>query len=138
MSMTPEQVDAFLAEPRIAHFATVDADGQPRLRPIWYLWRDGALWFTTRRLTRHTGRDLQANAWVAVSIASEDRPYRAVVARGRPEVLPKDEDLLLAVSIRYGEDQGRAFVREAMEQEDRIVLRLVPDELVSWDYGTSS
>ena len=85
-----------------------------------------------------TGRDLQANPWVAVSIASEDRPYRAVVIHGRPEVLPKDRDLLLEVSTRYGEEQGRTFTDEAMAQEDRVMLKLVPDELISWDYGTSS
>ncbi len=40
-SMTPDEIDAFLAAPRLAHFATVTATGKPRVRPIWYLWRDG-------------------------------------------------------------------------------------------------
>jgi PPOX class probable F420-dependent enzyme len=137
MPMTPEQVDAFLAEPRLAHIATVDAEGRPRIRPVWFLWRNGALWATTR-LHRHTGRDLQANPWVAVSVASEDRPYRAVIVHGRPEVLPKDQDLLLDVASRYGEEAGRAFVKEAMAQDDRVMLKLVPEELISWDYGTTA
>jgi PPOX class probable F420-dependent enzyme len=136
--MTSEEIDAFLAEPRMAHFATVDADGRPRIRPVWYLWRDGALWMTTRRRIRHTGRDLEANPWVAVSIASEDRPYRAVIVHGRPKVLPKDRDLLLEVATRYGGEQGRRFAEEAMAQDDRVMLKLMPEELISWDYGTSS
>lgn len=138
MAMTPEGIDSFLAAPRMAHLATVDGNGRSRVRPVWYLWRDGALWMTTRRRVRHTGRDLDANPWVAVSIASEDRPYRAVVVHGRPDVLPKDRALLLEVSTRYGEEQGRTFTDEAMAQDDRVMLRLVPDELISWDYGTSS
>ena len=135
--MTPQEIDAFLAEPRLCHFATVDEGGNPRVRPLWYLWRDGALWATSR-LHRHTGRDLETNPWVAVSIASEDRPYRAVILHGRPEILPKDEVLLAEVATRYGEEQGRAFVAEAMAQDDRVMLKLVPDELISWDYGTTS
>lgn len=138
MPMTPEEVDAFLAEPRMAHLATVDADGRARARPVWYLWRDWSLWMTTRRRIRHTGRDLETNPWVAVSIASEDRPYRAVVIHGRPEVLPKDSELLAAVATRYGREQGLRFVDEAMAQDDRVLLRIVPEELISWDYGTSS
>ena len=138
MPMTPEELDAFLAPPRMAHFATVDGDGRPRIRPVWYLWRDGALWMTTRRRVRHTGRDLASNPRVAVSIASEDRPYRAVVIHGRPEVRPKDRDLLLEVSTRYGDEQGHRFTDEALAQDDRVMLKLVPDDLISWDYGTSS
>jgi PPOX class probable F420-dependent enzyme len=133
--MTPEEIAAFLAEPRIAHFATIGSSGEPHVRPVWYLWRDGVLWMTTRRKVRDTGRDLDAHPRVAVSIASEDRPYRAVVVHGRPEVLPKDERLLLDISTRYGEELGRGWVGIAMRQSDRVVLKLEPDMLISWDYG---
>jgi PPOX class probable F420-dependent enzyme len=141
MPMTPEEIDAFLAEPRLCHFGTVDADGRPRARPLWYLWRDGAFLLTTRLAARHTGRDLEASQWVALSIASEDRPYRAVIAHGRIEVLGKDEELLRAVSFRYGEDSGRRWLAHAMTEPDRVAMRLTPATLLSWDYsreGTDS
>lgn len=138
MPMTNEEVASFLDQPRMAHLATIDAGGEPRIRPVWYLWRDGALWMTTRVHVRHTGRDLETHPRVAVSIASDDRPYRAVVLHGTPEVHGKDEQLLLDVATRYGEREGRAFVAEAMAQDDRVVLKLVPDELISWDYGTTA
>src|SRR5436190_17758147 len=93
MPMTREEIEAFLAEPRLCAFATVDERGLPRVRPLWYLWRDGVFWFTTRLEVRHTGRDLASSTRVAVSVASEDRPYPAVVAHGRPEVVPKDRGL---------------------------------------------
>src|SRR5438105_5007983 len=102
MSMTPAEIDAFLAEPRLCHFATVDRKGLPRVRPIWYLWRDGAFFFTTRLEIRHTGSDVTRGSAVTISIASEERPYRAVIASGRAEVVGKDEPLLRAISTRYG------------------------------------
>lgn len=141
MPMTREEIDEFLASPRLCHFATVDQNGRPRVRPLWYLWRDGEFLFTTRTEARHTGRDLEAHPEVAVSIASEDRPYRAVIAHGRPEVVEKTEELLLAVSTRYGEKEGRRWTAKAMKEPDRVLLRMVPETLLTWDYrreGTDS
>ncbi len=135
MPMTPEEIEEFLAEPRLCHFATVDERGRPRVRPLWYLWRDGAFWFTTRLEARHTGRDVAGGGVASVSVASEDRPYRAVVATGTVEVVGKDRALLESISYRYGEREGRAWVAGAMKEPDRTVLKTVPERLVSWHYG---
>jgi PPOX class probable F420-dependent enzyme len=133
MPMTREEIDEFLAPPRLCHFATIDHNGRPRVRPLWYLWRDGELLLTTRMEARHTGRDLKAHPKAAVSIASEDRPYRAVVVHGHPEVVEKTEELLLAISTRYGEEEGRRWTSEAMSQPDRVLLRMVPETVLTWD-----
>jgi nitroimidazol reductase NimA-like FMN-containing flavoprotein (pyridoxamine 5'-phosphate oxidase superfamily) len=72
---------------------------------------------------------------VAVSVASEERPYRAVVAHGKPEVVGKDEDLLREISTRYGRREGEAWLRGALKESDRTVLKMVPRRLITWDYG---
>jgi PPOX class probable F420-dependent enzyme len=141
MPMTRDEIDDFLAAPRLCHFATVDPEGHPRVRPLWYLWRGGEFLFTTRLQARHTGRDVGSNPRVAVSVASEDRPYRAVIAHGTVEVIEKTEELLLAVSTRYGEEDGRRWTAKAMNEPDRVLLRMVPERLMTWDYsreGTDS
>ena len=135
MPMTRQEIDQFLDAPRLCHFATVDRRGHPRVRPLWYLWRDGEFLFTTRLDARHTGRDVHSNPRVAVTIASEDRPYRAVIAHGTVEVVEKTEELLLAISTPYGEADGRRWTAGAMKERDRVLLRMVPERLLSWDYG---
>ena len=45
------------------------------------------------------------------------------------------ERWLERIAVRYGEAEGRAWLRRALEEPDRVVLRLVPDQLVTWDYG---
>ena len=135
MTMTPDEIDAFLGEPRLCAFATVSPDGTPRVRPLWYLWRDGVFFFTTRMEVRHTGRDIASGSGLAVSIASEERPYRSVVAHGTAEVLGKDEDLLRAISTRYGHREGESWLRGAMKEPDRVALKMVPQRLLSGDYG---
>ncbi len=136
MPMTREEVDAFLAAPRLAHFATVASDGRPRTRPVWFLWDGGAFWFTTRLEARFTGSDVVSGSKVGVSVASEDRPYRAVVARGTAVVWAEDREAWLRkISFRYGEREGRFWLKAALSEPDRVVLRMEPDELLSWDYG---
>jgi nitroimidazol reductase NimA-like FMN-containing flavoprotein (pyridoxamine 5'-phosphate oxidase superfamily) len=135
-SLSPQEIDAFLAEVRLAHLATVDGRGLPRVRPVWFLWDDRVFWFTTRIRQRHTGRDWAEGGEVSVSVASDDQPYRAVIARGRPEVVGRDEGLLSAVSSRYLGGRGKLWTTEALRQPDRVVFRLEPATLISWDYGS--
>jgi PPOX class probable F420-dependent enzyme len=126
----------FLEEVRLAHFATVGPDGGPRVRPVWFLYEGGAFWFTTRLETRRTGADLTAGSSAAVSIASEERPYRAVIAHGTPELWEEDRDRWLErIATRYGVAEGKRWLARALTEPDRVVLRLVPDRALSWDYG---
>jgi PPOX class probable F420-dependent enzyme len=133
MPLTSEEIDRFLAEPHLCHFATVDDKGRPRVRPLWFLWKDGEFLFTTRLERRFTGRDLSSSPSVAVSIASEDRPYRAVIAHGRPEVIERSEELLAALCSRYVDDPEATA--HHMNEPDRVLMRMVPETILSWDYG---
>ena len=92
MALAGKELGSFLDEPHLAHFATIGPDGKPRVRPLWFCFAEGALWFTTRLEARHTGADVVAGSSVAVSIASEERPYRAVLAYGNPDVWEADRE----------------------------------------------
>jgi PPOX class probable F420-dependent enzyme len=132
-----DDLAAFLEARRLAHWATLGPDGKPRVRPVWYLYADRAFWFTTRLESRATGTDITAGSSVAVSIAGEDRPYQAVIAYGTPEVWGQDRDTWLErIATRYGEKEGRSWLAGAVKEPDRVVLRLVPDKVIAWHYGT--
>lgn len=137
MPLQGEELQAFLAEPRVCHWATVGPDGAPRVRPLWFLHEDGALWFTTRMEARRTGTDVAAGSPVAVSIASDDRPFRAVLISGVPQVYqgPDRDERLERLALRYGEPEGRRWLAGARREPDRVVLRLVPDKVLAWHYG---
>jgi general stress protein 26 len=133
--MSAAEIDEFLSEERLANFATIDERGQPRIRPLWFLWKDRSFYFTTRLGPRHTGRDIQVNPHVAVSVASDDRPYRAVIAHGRAEVVGKDPDLLLEISGKYGMAAAKGWLGSALKEPDRVAFKVVPETLLSWNYG---
>jgi PPOX class probable F420-dependent enzyme len=131
-----KELEAFLQEARLAHLATNGSDGKPRVRPIWFCYADGAFWFTTRLEARRTGADIANGSPAALSIASEDRPYRAVIAYGTPEVWQKDaRGWLERIATRYGVAEGKRWLAGAVKEPDRVVLRLVPENVVAWHYG---
>jgi nitroimidazol reductase NimA-like FMN-containing flavoprotein (pyridoxamine 5'-phosphate oxidase superfamily) len=132
----PDELRAFLEDVRLCHWATTGPDATPRVRPLWYLYADRAFWFTTRLEARRTGADVAAGSPVAVSIASEERPYRAVIAHGTPEVWTDDRKRWLErIATRYGRAEGRRWLAGALKEPDRVVLRLVPDRVIAWHYG---
>lgn len=136
MPFEPDELRAFLEDVRLCHWATTGPDGTPRVRPLWYLYADRALWFTTRLEARRTGADVAAGSPVAVSIASDERPYRAVIAHGTPEVWTDDRERWLErIATRYGEAEGRRWLAGALKEPDRVVLRLVPARFIAWHYG---
>ena len=136
MPLEGGELRAFLEEPHLAHLATIGPDGRPRVRPVWYRYDDGAFWFTTRLEARRTGADVADGSPVAISIASEERPYRAVLAHGTAEVWARDRRRWLErIATRYGEVEGRRWLAGALKEPDRVVLRMVPDRVLAWHYG---
>ena len=137
MPLAGKELEAFLDESHLAHFATIGSDGRPRVRPLWFCFAEGALWFTTRLEARRTGADVVAGSSVAVSIASEERPYRAALVYGTPEVWEVDRERWLErIATRYGEAEGKRWLAGALKEPDRVVVRLLPDHVVAWHYGT--
>jgi PPOX class probable F420-dependent enzyme len=135
LPLTKPELASFLREPRMAHLATASKQGKPRVSPIWYVYEEGCFYFTTR-LGRVKGNHIKRNPHVALSIATDERPYRAVCAFGQAQLVQKDRDKWLErISTRYGEREGREWLREAVKQEGRVVFRLQPDRIISWDYG---
>jgi PPOX class probable F420-dependent enzyme len=134
MPLTKSELLTFLSEPRMAHLATATLSGIPRVNPIWFVYDEGCFYFSTR-MGRVKGHHMQQNPSVALSIATDERPYRAVCAFGKPEIVPKDRDKWLEkISTRYGEEEAKSWVSEAAKQPDRVVIKLQPDRLLSWNY----
>jgi hypothetical protein len=137
IAMTPEEVDAFLAEERTCRVATLGPNG-PHATPLWYAWHGGALWLTSVvRSQRWT--DLQRDPRVAVVVdagTSYDE-LRGVELRGRVEVVGEVPRTGEPVTELEGPEQlmadrylGGTFVHDGRH----AWLRLVPDKITSWDF----
>ena len=82
------------AEERLARshdywLATVTTHGAPHLMPVWAVWHEDRLWFSSANGSRKA-RNLRADARCTFST---DNPLEPVVVQGRAERITGDDDL---------------------------------------------
>jgi PPOX class probable F420-dependent enzyme len=44
--MAPDVFDEFMQQPHVGVISTLRPDGMPYTVPVWWLWKDGAIWLT--------------------------------------------------------------------------------------------
>jgi PPOX class probable F420-dependent enzyme len=134
--MTPEQLTAFLVEPNIAHFVTVRADGSPHAVPLWYEYVDGDFYIFTPS-TSFKLKNLARDLHMTLSIASEAKPYRYVVANGTAEILEGDVgERVVSIASRYEGAEGGAAYYESLKQRFKVVvIKLTPTHSREWISG---
>jgi PPOX class probable F420-dependent enzyme len=108
--------------------ATVAADGSPHLMPVWAVWRDSMLWFSSSNLSRKA-RNLDAEPRCTMSTGD---PVEPVVVQGRARRIT-DRDALTAMldaeNAKYGTDYGAEMVDPASNS----VFALAPQWVFALD-----
>jgi PPOX class probable F420-dependent enzyme len=105
------------AEQRLARshdywLATVTPAGAPHLMPVWAVWDDGQLWFSSATQSRKA-RNLNGEPRCTLST---DNPLEPVVVQGRAERVTARGALarvLAAENAKYGTDYGWDMVDPA-------------------------
>ena len=136
--MNRAECERFLAGRHVAVLATLGPDGRPVLAPIWYLYRDGALYMRTGRGSIKAG-NVRRDQRVAICIQDERPPYKSVTIHGRASIEPEEEGLDAAIARRYLGAVGGAFylrtAREAVEQSGEVTLVVRPERVVTQDFS---
>lgn len=132
--MTEHELALFWREPHLAKLATINLDGTPHVRPLWYLHDGQDLLLITRPRTRHMC-NLRRDPRVTVCIDRPTPPYAAVVqGHAHLEEVPYQE-LAVPLAVRYlGQDAG-ALIGAQYAQVDLMTIRIAIDALSSWDYS---
>ncbi|WP_307804926.1 pyridoxamine 5'-phosphate oxidase family protein [Streptomyces sp. VRA16 Mangrove soil] len=134
----PFDTDAFLARPLTARLAT---EG-PTVRPVWYLWEDGAFWVLTGPWARlfHRVREDPRVALVVDECDLATGRVRQVLARGRAELLPFDVPRGRRKLVRYlgadaslWDDRFRHYLHDDPAERGTVWLRLAPASLTAHD-----
>ena len=86
-TMTAAERDAFLDQPGVLmRIAVVRGNGSPLVTPIWFLYEDGAVYFTPRAESEWF-RCLRRDPRVALCIDEQPLPYRKVLLEGNAELV---------------------------------------------------
>ena len=139
IQMTPEEVDAFLAERRAMTMCSIAPDGSIHAVAMWYGFLDGCITVETKaksQKVQNLRRDPRCTCLFEAGNSYEE--LRGVELVGRVEII-EDPDKLweLGVSVfeRYNgpyTEELKPFV-EAMLHK-RVAIKLNVEKTVSWDH----
>ncbi|MFF4053531.1 pyridoxamine 5'-phosphate oxidase family protein [Streptomyces chartreusis] len=135
-------VDAFLRQPLTARIAT----SGPTVRPVWFLWEEGAFWTLTgpwARLFKRVKDDPNVALVVDECDLATGR-VRQVIARGQAELVPFDVPRGRRKLARYlGADEALwderfiHYLHDDPDERGTMWLRLVPASLTATDLSYS-
>jgi PPOX class probable F420-dependent enzyme len=132
--MTEQEWREFVsAGTRTGKVATVHADGQPHVAPVWFVLDGADLIFTTGRDTVK-GRALTRDQRAALCVDDENPPFSFVLVEGRVTISEDPAALLAAttrIAARYmGDELAEQYgARNAVPGE--LLVRLHTDRVVA-------
>jgi nitroimidazol reductase NimA-like FMN-containing flavoprotein (pyridoxamine 5'-phosphate oxidase superfamily) len=108
--------------------ATVDPQGPPHLMPVWAVWREGALWFSSSNGSRKA-RNLAAEPRCTIST---DNSLEPVVIQGRAHRIT-DHDALTAMLDAENAKYGTAYGTDMVDPASNSVFALAPEWVFALD-----
>jgi PPOX class probable F420-dependent enzyme len=123
--MTPEERDAYLAQPRNAVLATTNPDGRVHAVPVWFRYVDGVfLIYTERGAVKHRNAAEAGRAAICV----DDGKFAYVSAEGTIEVQDQvSYDERLALHVQYRGAEAAKRIVDQGGHERIVILRLRPE-----------
>ena len=139
IQMTPEEIDAFLAERRNMTMCSMSPDGSIHAVAMWYGFLDGSVTVETKAKSQKV-QNLRRNPTITCMVEDGETydQLRGVELVGRAEIVEEPERLwTLGVSVweRYNgpySEEVRPLVEVMLNK--RVVVRLQVDRVVSWDH----
>jgi PPOX class probable F420-dependent enzyme len=142
--MSSDELERFVAEPRVGCLATNRADGFPHLSPIWFLYESGVVFLELAQSRIHLA-NLRRDPRASLMVEEDERPadgwragVRGVVFRGTVELIDDEGPI-----ASYGERIDRRYLgsgvddpelAQVTEPERYMLIRLTPSTCVSWDF----
>ena len=141
IAMTPVEIRDFLARSRTATVASVGADGMPHLVAMWYGLIGDAVYIETKAKSQkavNLGRDPRMVFMVEAGTSYDS--LRGVSFEGDAEIIePTEGEEYWAAARSVYERYTGPYTDEARPLLDlmmnkRIVVKLVPQRIRSWDH----
>ncbi len=139
ITMTDDEIAAFVDRGRTATMATVGPGGAPHVVAMWYAVIDGRIWFETKsksQKAQNLRRDDRITCMVEDGLTYDT--LRGVSLEGRGVIVDDPDDLWrIGVSVweRYTgpyTEEARPLVESMLTK--RIAVRLDVERVRSWDH----
>lgn len=137
-ALSHSEIESYLSGTTLpCRLACTTADGYPHVMSLWYLYRDGQLWFSVQRDTKFT-QWLSDNPRCGFEIAVNEPPYVGVRGRGTATTVKAADDAVLRELIErfLGADNPGLANWLLSRTATEITLTVRPHWLTAWDYRT--
>lgn len=144
--LSDDEMKEFLAASKTVILVSNGRDGFPHAMPMWFsIVDDGAIHMATfgkSQKVKNLQRDPRCT--LLVESGEEYSELKGVMVYGKAEISEDREriiDTLLAAAARGGSGPGdpeqQKAIREGMKRTaaKRVLLRVVPERIVSWDHA---
>lgn len=141
ITMSDDEVDAFIAGTRTATLGTIGPTGAPHLVAMWFAYLDGRVYFETKAKSQKAVNLRRDPRLTCLFEAGETYDQlRGVSLEGRAHFIedPDDEEFwAVGVDVfeRYNgpyTEEMRPFVEQMLH--NRVVVRVEPARARSWDH----
>jgi PPOX class probable F420-dependent enzyme len=139
ITMSDDELRAFLAEKKVVTCATIGPNGRPHLMPLWYAAEDLILrgWtYAKSQKARNLERDARATLQVEDGEAYQE--LRGVMMECDVEIERDAETVArfgMALFERFGATGADVEAMVAAQAPKRIGLTFTPTRTVSWDHA---
>jgi PPOX class probable F420-dependent enzyme len=144
ISMSKEEIEAFLEAERVISVSTIGRDGWPHVTALWYVIRDSEPWIYTyakSQKVRNLERDDRAT--LLVESGSEYHELRGVMLKTRAELHRELDDVAALAEELFRRYQGanveaiddatRAALRA--QAAKRVAVQFHVESIASWDHA---
>jgi PPOX class probable F420-dependent enzyme len=133
--MTPAEEAEFLREQKKAALATLDQDGFPHVVAMGYGVEDGAILMTSYAKAQKVV-NIRRNPKVGLMIETGEAysELRGVMIRGHCEIIEGAAAVTAAFAAMRAARGGDPNPSALASAGKRVVLRIVPEKVTSWDH----
>lgn len=142
IELSEDERATLLERPLAMRFATCSPEGMPHVVPVWYLYRDGSVYFDTDADSVKV-RNVISNG-VAAGVVDTGDDYselKGVMVQGEARVLEDPEWLQFVAdgyTEKYWDGDMPTHVRERNETTEKVVVELTTSHETGWDFGKVS
>ena len=119
---------ALLAEPNLAHLATLMADGSPQVTPVWVDF-DGTHVLVNTAMGRIKANNLARDPRVALDVTDRNNGYKVLAVRGRVMELT-EEGADAHIDKLCKKYTGKDKYTKSSPDERRVILRILPERVL--------
>ena len=125
MAILTDEDLALLAEPQLAHVATVEPDGSPHVTPVWVDTDGEHIIFNTAK-GRVKYENIRRNPEVAVSVVDKENDFRTLWVKGTAELVDEGAGAHIdRMAKKYLGQDTYPFRRAG---EERVIVRIRPSQ----------